>query len=421
MEQYRLHDNIICIDLKSFYASAECIYRNENPFTYDLVVADTSRGKGSIVLAVSPALKDKGVPGRLRLFELDDKYDVCIAKPKMAYYIHQSNQILKMYLEYFSENDILVYSIDEVFIDVTSYLSFYNKTAYEIAQMMLLQLRKRFKMPAVCGIGPNMLMAKFALDIEAKHNDDFIATWNYEDIPTKLWPITNLQKVWGIGKGNEKRLHDLGIKSMYDLAHYDIYKLVKSLGIMGEELYLHAHGIDISKIQKQEQAHQRKGYSISHTLYKNTPKQQVRHLISELALQLSTRLRKDNKITKTIALSIRYEHDSMQPKFIKQHKLDNPTLDFKELNQAILSIFDNDVLDLKIRQIGVSFTNISDFSGLQLNLFEAVPKRTNVDLDYAYDQVNSKYGDNTIFKASALDKDSQILDRSKLIGGHNAK
>lgn len=153
MEQFKLYDTILCIDLKSFYASVECVYRNENPFTYDLVVADTSRGKGSIVLAVSPSLKNKGVPGRLRLFELPDNLDICVAKPKMAFYIHQSNQILKMYLEYFSAKDILVYSIDEVFIDVSSYLSFYNKSAYQLAQLLLLELRKRFKIPAVCGIG----------------------------------------------------------------------------------------------------------------------------------------------------------------------------------------------------------------------------------------------------------------------------
>lgn len=421
MEQFKLHDNIICIDLKSFYASAECIYRNENPFTYDLVVADTSRGKGSIILAVSPSLKNKGVPGRLRLYELIKDPNICIAKPKMAYYVHFSNQILKMYLEYFSSEDILVYSIDEVFIDVGSYLSFYDMSVHELAQMLLQELRKRFKMPAVCGIGSNMLLAKFALDIEAKHNNNFIANWDYEDLPTKLWPITNLKSVWGIGNGNEKRLHKLGIKSMHDLANYDIYKLVKEFGIMGEELYLHAHGIDISKVQDQENTHKRKGYSIGHTLYKNTPKDQARQLISELVLQLCSRLRKDNKITKTVALHIRYERDSMENRFIKQHKLDNPTLDFKEINSIILNIYDNDVLDVKIRQIGVSFTNIKDFSGHQLNLFTPVHERTNVDLDQAYDKVNAKYGDNTIFKASALDKNSQYISRSKLIGGHNAK
>lgn len=421
MEKFRLYDNIICIDLKSFYASVECIYRNENPFTYDLVVADTSRGKASIVLAVSPSLKNKGVPGRLRLFELPKDPKICIAKPKMAYYIHVSNQILKMYLEYFSSEDILVYSIDEVFIDVTSYLNLYNKSVNDIAQMLLLELRKRFKLPAVCGIGSNMLLAKFALDIEAKHNSNFIAKWDYDDLEKKLWPITNLQSVWGIGRGNEKRLHKLGIKSMYDLANYDIYKLVKEFGIMGEELYLHAHGIDVSKIQDQEKMHKRKGYSINHTLYKNTPKDQARQLISELVLQLCYRLRKDNKITKTVALHIRYERDSLENKFVKQHKLDNPTLDFKQLNSIILNIYDDDVLDIKIRQIGVSFTNISDFSGQQLNLFTPVHERVDVDLDYAYDKVNAKYGANTIFKASALDKNSQYISRSKLIGGHNAR
>ncbi|MGL4383176.1 MAG: DNA polymerase thumb domain-containing protein, partial [Bacilli bacterium] len=246
LNQFRIYRNILCIDLKAFFASAECAALGLDPYTTNLVVADKSRGKGGIVLATSPALKKHGFSGRFRLFELPPHLNVMIIKPRMAYYVDLSNQILKMYLTYFAQEDILVYSIDEVFIDLTSYLSLYKTTPYKIARALLNKLNQQFKLHAACGLGQNMLLAKMALDIEAKHNHDHIATWTYQNIKDKLWPITDLTSVWGIGRGHAKTLKNLGISSMYDLAHYDIYKLVKIMGIAGEELYLHAHGIDIS-------------------------------------------------------------------------------------------------------------------------------------------------------------------------------
>lgn len=420
MEKFKLYDKILCIDLKCFFASAECVDLGKDPFTYDLVVADQSRGKSSIILAVSPSVKAKGVPNRCRIFDLPKGHNFHIRKPRMSRYIELSNLILKNYLKHFSSEDILVYSIDEVFIDTTSYLKLYNKTAYEMADMLLNDIKDKFGITATCGIGDNMLLAKMALDIEAKHNSDNIATWTYDDLPTKLWPITNLSQVWGIGRGLEKRLHELGINSMYDLAHYDIHKLVKHLGMMGEEIYLHAHGIDVSKIQEQAKATKRKGYNINHTLFKNTPKNQVRQLVKELVIQLVQRLRNDNKTTSVIQLYIGYASTEDQPSFRMQRKLVNPTLNLNELDNIVMNIFDKEVLDIKIRRIGLSFTGLRNFEGIQLNLFNYT-NANSIDLDFAYDKVNAKYGKNTIFKASALKEDSQYFKRSKLVGGHNAE
>ncbi|MDF9867692.1 DNA polymerase V [Bacilli bacterium PM5-3] len=421
LEKFKLYDNILCIDLKCFFASVECIDLKKNPFTYDLVVADKSRGKSSIVLAVSPSLKKKGIPGRCRIFDLPKNLNIDIIKPRMARYIEISNQILKMYLKYFASNDILVYSIDEVFIDITSYRNFYKKNAYEIACLLLNELKQIFGLTAACGIGHNMLLAKLALDIEAKHNPDNIATWTYDDLPTKLWPITNLNEVWGIGRGLSKRLKLLGINSMYDLAHYDIYKLVKEFGMMGEEIFLHAHGIDVSKIQEQDNTTKRKGYNVNHTLFKNTPKNQVRQLVKELVVQLAHRLRTDNKATSVIQLYIGYASNEEQPSFRMQKKLETPTIDLATLSNIVMNIFDKEVLDISIRRIGLSFSKLSEFEGVQLNIFEQEHEIDNINLDFAYDMVNIKYGQNTVFKASALSEDSQFFKRSKLIGGHNAK
>lgn len=427
MDQFKLYDQIICIDLKCFFATAECINRGLDPFETDLVVADLSRGNSSIILAVSPALRAKGVPGRCRIFELP-KYlkksqinNIVFAKPKMADYVQMSNDILKMYFELFSTNDILVYSIDEVFIDVSSYLTLYKKSTYEIAQMLLAMLIKRFGMYATVGYGDNLLLAKLALDIEAKHNDDFIAHWTYDDLPHKLWPISDLTSVWGIGRGMEKRLHALGINRMYDLAHFDIYRLVKELGIMGEELYLHAHGIDVSKIKDQERITSRKGFNSNQTLYHNTPKRLVRQKLKDLILQQAQRLRQENVTTDVVQLFIGYSSKEEQPAFRMQRKLSAPTLDLKILDEIIMDIFDNEVLDIEIRRIGISFTGLKEFHGFQLNLFQEGNDVDNIDLDFAYDSINVKYGTNTVFKASALTDESNLFERAKLVGGHNAK
>jgi len=423
LEQFRMHRHIICIDLKSFFASVECADNGWDPFKKLMVVADASRGEGSIILAVSPALKEHGVPGRLRIFELPRhlKKDIDIVKPNMRKYVDASNKILNMYLRYFDVNDILVYSIDEVFIDITSYTKLYKKTPYQITAMLLSNLRKEFKLYAAAGIGPNMLMAKFALDIEAKHNSDFIATWNYEDIPNKLWPITKLTDVWGIGGGLSKRLDLLGIKSMGELANYDVKKLIKHFGIMGEEMYLHANGIDISRIQDQGKLSKRKGYSIGSTLMQDTPKDITRIKLLDLVSEIITRLRVDKKTTNLIHVHVRYAFKESQPSFSMQRKLSNHTLDYNTIKQAVLAIYDTNVLDINIRKIGISVSNIADFTGVQLDLFAQGKDALNADLDFAYDEINSKFGKNTIVKASHLQKDSSFLDRAKLIGGHNAE
>jgi len=176
-EQYKLHRNIICIDLKSFYASVECALRGLNPFTTPLVVADKSRSNGSVVLAVTPYLKKRGVKSRCRIYELPLDKSIIYAKPRMRKYLEYSTMIIEIYLKYVAFEDMHIYSVDEVFLDLTSYLKFYQKTEEEIAEMILKDILKTTKIPATCGIGPNLLLSKLALDIESKKVPTFIASW----------------------------------------------------------------------------------------------------------------------------------------------------------------------------------------------------------------------------------------------------
>ncbi|MFA7376404.1 MAG: damage repair protein, partial [Acholeplasmataceae bacterium] len=225
MQSYQLHKNIICIDLKSFYASVECSLLGLDPFTTPLVVADRSRGGGGVVLAISPYLKSLGVKSRCRIHELPTNISIIYRKPQMQTYLEYASKVLSIYLDYVSEEDLFVYSIDEAFLDLTSYLSYYKKTDAELAKDILKAIKNKLDLYATCGIGPNMLIAKLALDIESKKSPDFIAKWGYDDIKTKLWPIEPLSEMWGIGHRMLHNLNQMGLYKMGDIANYDVKKL----------------------------------------------------------------------------------------------------------------------------------------------------------------------------------------------------
>ncbi|MDE5889069.1 MAG: type VI secretion protein ImpB, partial [Bacilli bacterium] len=225
--------HILSIDLKSFFASCECVARKLDPFSVPLVVANPSQGGGAITLAVTPALKAQGVPSRGRLYEIPKNIKYTIVPPRMSLYIKFSEKVLSIYLDYVAKEDIHVYSIDECFLDVTDYLKLYKKTDYELAEEILNEITKRTGLTATCGVGPNILLAKIAMDVEAKKYKNGIAKWTYDDVRNKLWKITPLSKMWGIGSRMERRLNKLGIVSVGDLACYDKYKLKDMFGVMG--------------------------------------------------------------------------------------------------------------------------------------------------------------------------------------------
>ena len=163
-----------CIDLKSFYASVECVERGLDPFKVNLVVADPERSEGTVCLAVSPAMKALGVKNRCRLFEIPKNIEFIVAKPRMKLYMEKSAEIYSIYLRYISAEDIHVYSIDEVFIDLTDYVRLYKKTAKELAKLLIDEVYNRTGIRATVGIGTNLFLAKVALDITAKHAEDFM-------------------------------------------------------------------------------------------------------------------------------------------------------------------------------------------------------------------------------------------------------
>lgn len=422
MEQYRLHRNILCIDLKSFYASAECAMRGLNPFTTPLVVADKSRSNGSVVLAITPYLKRRGVKSRCRVFELPEDGDIIFAKPRMSKYLEFSTRIIEIYLKYVSFEDLHIYSVDEVFLDMTTYLKYYNKTDFEMAEIIIKDILDTTKIPATCGIGPNLLLSKIALDVESKTAPKFIAKWTYDDVPTKLWPITPLSEMWGIGRNMERNLNRLGIRSLYDLAHFPLEKLQRYYGVMGEELYHHSHGIDLSIInEKLVYKPVSKSYGMGQTLFRDYDGDEITQIILEMTDQVTKRLRAGNKKAYTINLGISYSRDNGGGGFNRQLTLPFPTCNESEIYNSCLELFDEFYEGNPIRKVNIRVTNLVEEYYVQLNLFRDMNKVIkDHKLHTSMDNVTFKHGKGAVFRASSLTESSTVLARNKMVGGHNA-
>ena len=232
----------LCIDLKSFYASVECVERGLDPMKAKLVVADPSRTEKTICLAVTPALKALGVKNRCRVFQIPKGIEYITAPPRMALYIDYSARIYSIYLKYAAPEDIHVYSIDEGFIDATAYLPARRMDARQFALAIMADIKDTLGITATCGIGSNLYLAKVALDIISKHSDDFIGILSEESYRETLWGHRPMTDFWRIGEGTVRRLERLGIQTMGEVAHADERVLYKTFGIDAELLIDHAWG-----------------------------------------------------------------------------------------------------------------------------------------------------------------------------------
>ncbi len=409
--------NILCIDLKSFFASVECVERNLDPFTTPLIVADPSRKGGAITLAVTPYMKTLGVPSRGRVFEIPKNIKYITAPPRMSLYVKKSKEVINCFLDFVSKEDMHVYSIDEAFLDVTDYLKLYKMDDVTLAKTIMARIKEKTGLTSTCGIGPNLLLAKVALDIESKHSPDFIAKWTYEDVKTKLWNITPLDEMWGIGSKTMKKLNDLGIYKVGDINKYskDFYK--KRFGVLGEELYLHANGIDNSNIKDDKYEIKNKSYGLSQILYKDYTPEEAILIIKEMCETICKRLRNNKKVCGVVGFGIGYSR-SVGGGFYHSKKLSESTDNENVIFSVCKSIYDFYIEEEPIRKISISLGKITDNNYVQLNLFEEVNETIN-EIPIVVDEINKKFGDNAILKASSLLNYSTIKMRNKKMGGHN--
>lgn len=408
---------VAVIDMKAFYAFFECVERNLNPFTTPLVVCDTSRGEGTIVLSVSPYLKEQGVPSRCRKRDLPHLENMVFAPPQMQKYVEKSAEIVSIVLDFVGEDDIHVYSIDEMFVNLGPYLKMYNASAKQLVRKIQQAIFKSTKLIATAGIGENMLMAKLALDLDGKKKPPYIAQWNKKSIKTKLWPVTPLSKMWGISLNYERRLNNLGIYTVGQLANAPIELLKEKFGVMGEQLHDHANGIDNTDIRK-KYIPKENSFSLGQVLHEDYNKKDAKQLIMEMNDDLSKRLRDHHLKTSLLSLAIRFTY-SEGGGFSHQVKLDYPTDDTKYIYKELIKIFDKYIDNHLTRGIYISYGKLSESDYSQLSLFEDVDEQVNrANLQKAIDEVKNKFGDDSLLRTSSLLNASTAKERHNQIGGH---
>lgn len=498
----------IAIDLKSFYASVECIERGLDPLTTNLVVADNSRTEKTICLAVTPSLKSYGVSGRPRLFEvvqrvreinatrlynlrkrefsgssynkkeldydLNLKLDYIVAPPRMSFYMEYSTRIYNVYLKYIAPEDIHVYSIDEVFIDVTSYLNTYGLSAKELVQKIILDVLHETGITATAGIGTNLYLAKIAMDVVAKHipaDEHGVRIAELDEISYRkqLWDHRPLTDFWRVGKGYKKKLESVGLYTMGDIARCSLGKesdyynedlLRRMFGKNTELLIDHAWGwepVTITDIKNYKPDNNSIGSG--QVLHCGTDFDKTKIIVREMTEMLVLDLVSKNLVTDQIVLTVGYDRENlMDPVRMRNYKgeysidqygrkipkhahgtinLDSYTSSTNVIVRAVLDLF-NRIVDenLLVRRINMSANHVIAENEAkqdryeQLNLFDMIEfdekkvdqeqLKKEKDIQKAVLDIKKKFGKNAILKGMSLQEGATAIDRNNQIGGHKA-
>ena len=493
-EEVAVERSYVAIDLKSFYASVECVERGLDPLTTNLVVADESRTEKTICLAVSPSLKAYGIPGRARLFEVVQKVrevnrsrrpgtpelTYLVATPRMALYVKYSTEIYQTYLKYVAPEDIHVYSIDEVFIDVTAYLKTYRMTAEELARKMIQDVYAKTGITATAGIGTNLYLCKVAMDIVAKHaaaDENGVRMASLDEISYRelLWDHRPLTDFWRVGRGYAKRLEEVGLFTMGDIARCSVGKetefynedlLYRLFGINAELLIDHAWGwenVTIADVKSYKP--ESNSISSGQVLKEPYSFEKARIVVREMAETLSLDLIAKHLVTDQVILTVGYDVENLKDasrrkdyhgevtsdyygRMVPKHahgseSLGEHTASSRIITEGILSIYDR-IMDpsLLIRRIGVAANHVIGETSSekqeryeQLELFKdygAPPEQAAQEakeearlekekkLQQAMVNLKQRYGKNAVLKGTDLEEGATTIERNSQIGGHKA-
>ncbi len=411
----------LCIDLKSFYASCECVARNLDPMNAKLVVADPTRGKGTICLAVSTKLKALGVRNRCRVFEIPNNISYIMAPPRMKEYIRISADIYSVYLKYISKEDIVVYSIDECFMDVTSYLSLYHLSAKELALRIIDDIYQTTHIPATAGIGTNLFLAKVALDILAKKSPDFIGYLDIEEFKKTIWYHEPITDIWNIGHGIAERLKKYNCYNLHDVSMFDEKKLYKEFGVNAEFLIDHSHGYEPCTIEEIHN-YKSKSHSVSNSqvLFEDYKYADAIIVVKEMIDLNVLSLVEKKLVTNQISLAIGYS-DNLRKATGGNIKIPIYTNSHKKLEKYIMDLFYNTTdKTIPIRRISIGFGNVIDEDFATFDLFTNFEEEKNEHkLQETIIDIKNKYGKNAIIKGLDLEEKSTTIMRNKLVGGHH--
>lgn len=412
----------LCIDLKSFYASVECVERGLDPFKINLVVADPTRGGGAITLAATPAIKKLGVPSRGRIYEIPKNIEYITAPPRMTLYMQYSATIYSIFLKFISSEDIHVYSIDESFLDITTYMSLYNKTPKQLAKMILDEIYDQTGITATVGIGTNLFLAKVALDITAKHAKDCMGYLDEDLFKQLIWHHQPITDIWMIGPGTANRLAMLGIKDLYGVAHYNEKILYKLFGINAEYLIDHAWGKEPTEISDIK-AYKPSSNSISNSqiLFEDYNYKDAYLIMKEMVESNVLQLTENHLVTNHISLYVGYSKNSIKPSR-GSRKITNTTNSYRILLEEFKLLYKKIINpNYPVRQIGISFGNVKDEIYEQFDLFanqEDIEKEKRVQ--EALVHIRNKYGKNAVLKGMNFYEKATQRKRNGLVGGHNA-
>ena len=466
----------IAIDLKSFYASVECVDRGLDPLTTNLVVADASRTEKTICLAVSPSLKQYGIGGRARLFEVYQKargIDFIIAKPQMAHYIEVSSKIYSIYLKYIAPEDIHVYSIDEVIMDVTAYLDSYKLTAHDLAIKMIRDVLSQTGITATAGIGTNMYLCKVAMDIVAKRmpaDKDGVRIAELDEMSYRreLWDYRPLTKFWRVGRGVAKKLASYGIDTMGKLARQSVLNeelIYKLFGVNAELLIDHAWGWEPCTMEAVKAYRpETNSFSSGQVLQEPYSFKKARVVIQEMAESMALDLVKKRCVTNQLTLTVGYDVECLKrPEILAKYhgeittnyygklvpknahgtyNFEYPTSSSRLIMDGAAALYDRIVNpDLLIRRLNLTTNHVVPETRVpvkrsvpqQLDLFtdyESAEKRrqkeqVQLDKERRIQEVQLKikqrFGKNAILRGLNFDEGATAKERNKQIGGHRAE
>lgn len=408
---------IICIDMKSFYASCIALLEELDVMQVPIAVIANFNQQGSVVLAASPPMTERfHIKTGHRRFDIPNHPDIRLFEPKMSFFLDMSVAITKLIETFVPREAIHVYSVDECFIDLSGTEALWGPPT-ETAKAIQQAIYRQFHIYSAVGMGPNMLMAKLALDLEAKQTG--FSRWTYNDIQTKLWPIQPLSKMWGIGSRMEKNLNNIGIFSVGCLAKSNLEQLEQRFGVMGNQLYYHAWGIDHSRLGEpilQGQISFGKGQMLMRD-YKST--EEIFVVLLEMCEDVARRTRAAGFVGRTISLGISYSHSAMTKGFFRSKTIDEPTNETLMLYRVCKELFVTHFKGQSVRQISIRLANIEKASSMQLNLFDE-GKEKRQSLAYTMDHLRTKYGASAILRAVSYTAAGTALHRQRLVGGHLA-
>ncbi|MEK5232219.1 UV damage repair protein UvrX [Lysinibacillus sp. FSL K6-0232] len=404
--------------MKCFYASCIAMLEGLDVLKEPIAIVGNLAQPGSIVLAASPMMKETfHIQTGNRRYEIPKHPAIKLFEPKMRFFIDMSMAITQLIAKYVPPTSIHIYSVDEQFVDLTGTAKLWGPPE-ETAKDIQRAIYDQFRIPSAIGMGPNMLMAKLALDIEAKKSG--FAKWTYEDIPTKLWPVSPLSAMWGIGKQMEARLHAIGIQTVGELAHANVQKLEEKFGIIGHQLYNHAHGIDFSTLDNSLARSGALSFGKGQMLMRDYyTKKELSVVLLEMCEDVMRRTREAGYVARTISLGLSYSHSAMTKGFQRSKTIAVPTSETMVMYKICIDLLDTYFTNQPARQLTVRLTNLEPEQSIQLDLFDERKEQRQL-LGHTMDAIRRKFGATALLRAASYTDAGTAFKREQLLGGHLA-